>query len=1168
LLGTALIARAASGAKDAPPVRKTEPVPRSSANTSKDEAKTPAKQSSEPTMQPGEKKAAASAPLSFETLKLPNGTVILICPDLKEALELRPKAVVLTAEEYQRLIEQLEQLKRQNKSDKPLHPSICRVTGRVAEELAQLQVQFEFRTERPSTLINLGCRKGWPIAAHLDGELAFLQESDDGYVIPVEKAGIHKAILELRLPVVSRRGARAGSRGFDLDLPGAAISLLDQLDLPNVAADVTVGARSVKPKPIDGQHSRLETVPIIPASATESGQRFEVTWKGTAAEPAKGPLVLSATGKIVVHVDEAHIATDADLDLRVVRGETAQWRVRVPLPAEAIQEAKVQPQDESRVQSIERTAEKDSALITVHLREVSAEPLRLTLRLQQAQNGKLVPVGPLAVLDALSQRGEIEIRSTDELRLYYQKQGAVGQREVSDDQRRDNVRAVFQYWNSAAQPGQPAPPWVTVQAETVKGTAEARVTHSLRLFNDEAGATPRLQVTTRLEVTPIRTAIDRLELSLPAFYEFEKQLGATPSELVEEVAVDSKTQTLHIKLAHKQFRPFAVSLPGTYLLREGTQEAAVGLPQPKKWSFERGIQTEGQPAGTVHGELLDRGGQVTITFPEGLAAVGSPGAQETGSPKLHDLLPDESTPPEYTWQAERMPLRVALAWRPHRPDLAVDTFYDITLTSHQAHVRERCYFQFAQAPPAQVLFHVPSGLLGAVRLLAGAALAPVRSNRQRDLPVVLTTPAEKQHAISLEYTFSLPQANPDARFIVPLVRVARATRGGAKIRIWTDPGDRLKVSGGQWEELPMEIVAERDSLPALVLHGGLETPLSLQRNEAGVAGLASAVIERALLHCMVSGRRLQTWHARYRLGKLAANTLDIELPGVLAGSGVEVRLDDKRVPMRFVDETGKEADVGRRVRLAIEPELYHKAVVLDIRYQADAEGQNTLFQTTLQPPLLSRAVLLGRVRWQIDLPPEELALYPSGGFTAEQRWSLWGWLLAPRPALTTQQLEQWFNENDSLAADEREPTLVCWQTVLSPLVLLHAPERFWLLVCSLVVLGLGVGLIYVRLPRLFFWACVLMLAAGIVVIGILWPGLLPSIVYGCEPGAAVLIFLVALQWTLHERYRRKVVFMPGFTRLKPGSSLVHAGSSNRKRELSTVDEPPKRGSSVSKQPKA
>jgi len=94
-----------------------------------------------------------------------------------------------------------------------------------------------------------------------------------------------------------------------------------------------------------------------------------------------------------------------------------------------------------------------------------------------------------------------------------------------------------------------------------------------------------------------------------------------------------------------------------------------------------------------------------------------------------------------------------------------------------------------------------------------------------------------------------------------------------------------------------------------------------------------------------------------------------------------------------------------------------------------------------------------------------------------------------------------------------------------------------------------------------------MLAAGIVVVGILWPGLLPSIVYGCEPGAAVLVFLIALQWTLHERYRRKVVFMPGFTRLKPGSSLVHAGSSNRKRELSTVDEPPKRGSSVSKQPK-
>src|SRR5207244_4895698 len=116
---------------------------------------------------------------------------------------------------------------------------------------------------------------------------------------------------------------------------------------------VSVGPRSVKAKAIDAQHSRLETVPIVPASSTEAVQRLEVTWKAAASETPKGPAVLSATGKIIVHVEEARVSTDADFDLRVVRGEAAAWRIRVPVPPDATEEAKVQAKDEARVQGIE-----------------------------------------------------------------------------------------------------------------------------------------------------------------------------------------------------------------------------------------------------------------------------------------------------------------------------------------------------------------------------------------------------------------------------------------------------------------------------------------------------------------------------------------------------------------------------------------------------------------------------------------------------------------------------------------------------------------------------------------------------------------------------------------------------------------------------------------------
>jgi hypothetical protein len=43
---------------------------------------------------------------------------------------------------------------------------------------------------------------------------------------------------------------------------------------------------------------------------------------------------------------------------------------------------------------------------------------------------------------------------------------------------------------------------------------------------------------------------------------------------------------------------------------------------------------------------------------------------------------------------------------------------------------------------------------------------------------------------------------------------------------------------------------------------------------------------------------------------------------------------------------------------------------------------------------------------------------------------------------------------------------------------------------------------------------------------------------------------------LRQRYRRQVIFMPGFTRMKSGSSLLRANSSKRRLgEPSTLDIP-------------
>ena len=99
------------------------------------------------------------------------------------------------------------------------------------------------------------------------------------------------------------------------------------------------------------------------------------------------------------------------------------------------------------------------------------------------------------------------------------------------------------------------------------------------------------------------------------------------------------------------------------------------------------------------------------------------------------------------------------------------------------------------------------------------------------------------------------------------------------------------------------------------------------------------------------------------------------------------------------------------------------------------------------------------------------------------------------------------------------------------------------------------------LPRLVFWLLLTLLAAGAMAARFFWPALFPMVLYGIQPGVAILLLVLGVHWVLQERYRRQLVFMPGFARMKPGSSVVRSGSSNRPREASTVDAPATSGNS-------
>jgi hypothetical protein len=78
----------------------------------------------------------------------------------------------------------------------------------------------------------------------------------------------------------------------------------------------------------------------------------------------------------------------------------------------------------------------------------------------------------------------------------------------------------------------------------------------------------------------------------------------------------------------------------------------------------------------------------------------------------------------------------------------------------------------------------------------------------------------------------------------------------------------------------------------------------------------------------------------------------------------------------------------------------------------------------------------------------------------------------------------------------------------------------------------------------------------VAVVAWFWPTLLAPFMYGAAPGLAITAALLISQWLLHERYKRQLVFMPGFTRVKGGSSLITASQSPRvHQQPSTIDAP-------------
>jgi hypothetical protein len=194
-------------------------------------------------------------------------------------------------------------------------------------------------------------------------------------------------------------------------------------------------------------------------------------------------------------------------------------------------------------------------------------------------------------------------------------------------------------------------------------------------------------------------------------------------------------------------------------------------------------------------------------------------------------------------------------------------------------------------------------------------------------------------------------------------------------------------------------------------------------------------------------------------------------------------------------------------------------------------------------------VFLGPVRWQIGLASGDQLVAIGDDVRFDWRWDWQRGLLTPRPA--------WSATDASRASpvESMDSALFGWQPAAEPLTFFLVPRTLALLGGSLAVIVLG--LIAVRVGPVGRTVGAVVLAIALVWLAVARPQAFSISLYAVEPGAAVLAVLLLARWAAQRQYRRRVLFLPAFTRPSPsGSGVVRKPPGSRvRREPTTIDAP-------------
>ncbi|HZV05772.1 MAG TPA: hypothetical protein VE999_11880 [Gemmataceae bacterium] len=1126
---------------------------------------------------------------------LPADVVIFICEHANEALDLVPKAVVLRPDRYQALLDQIAKLKKEidkPRSEKITPPTRCFLRGKVESGAVHIEAEFAGTAEHADTLVALGCNQAGASAAETDGRMAQIRRAETGsFLVRIEKPGEYHIKLDLLLPLASREGTR---RGFELTLPHAVITKLE-LDLPAECTDVRVGGQLVKELQQTGLELKNNHLSGNPGLGPVD--KLDLSWN--LARQGAEDSVRTAEGRILARLDAAGLTTEADLLLKTEGAPAKTWSLLIPKNAEI----KVLPSEkEDRVEHRIETAEQPFAsLRTIHLKEARTEPLRVQVKvplLPLHGSDSIIPVGPFFVLNTARQTGTVRVRNqVRNLHLDYRGHGDMQLRRLDTEESKGEspaTVATLVYSNIPMEEnpdgvsGPKSRSWLDLEAVLVPVQARMRVSHTLTLRSSGPNSgkdtgVRQWEVLTAISPATKWSEAEQLEILVPADWSLIDENVRVVAKHVSGVNDGESKQPLTTPDLSARW----LTIP-TFLLRAPTQSQRLeGRYQAKYKAGEHAVLKLPRPQGTIESC------EIKIEAPVDAEVFLN------NADQVNLELTRQPRPNEQTWRCRSVPadgLGIEVSWRPYRPELRAFSVVDLTLRGNRGEVRQELRLQMPPSPPSFVNLRVPAAIGNSFQIKddqgrdVQTLQTEVRNSASKvpssnsDSRLRIPTPSKAgEWKLVLNYRFSdavfgvpdavgrgsqerqpIVESRQAVPFVVPLVTAEQATGGELKVRIWSEPGFVPRAASPHWEERNVEEVKDRD-LPILVLHANrLDAPLRLLVGEEAT-GLA-VLVERAQMRVQLLESGAQNWRASFRLRQLSWRNLEVLLPAPAATLTARFLLNGIKITPDIVNEKGEHTFGGDIARLHLSPDLVRQTASLEVLFQSPP-GRNgaSPLRSLLQPPRILRAMAMPAY-WEVSIPANRVLLAPESGAGVERIWTRRGFLWAAgfSPTVPSSPSPQ---PGIEISWAMGEPiALVCWQDQTMPIVLTHVPHLGWLLVCSLGLLVVGLGLSWSARPQAngggriapWFWMLLAFLILAIAVAALFWPTMLCAIAYGCEPGALVIVAILSLQWLMHRRYRRQIVFLPSFSRSRGGSSLIRKTPSNRPQsgEPSTVDAPP------------